>query len=93
MDDVDRGSIVLSLSGHDRANFFFVVGLEGENYLLLADGKFRPIDHPKKKKRKHCKVMSVNGNDRISEKLKTGVKINNAELRKALKSFLKEEVI
>lgn len=93
MDDVDRGSIVLSLSGHDKANLFFVVGFEGENYLLLADGKFRPVDHPKKKKRKHCKVMSAEGMERITEKLKTGRKINDAELRKALKLFLKEEVI
>ena len=59
MDEVDRGSIVLSLSGHDKANFFFVVGFEEENYLLLADGKFRPIDHPKKKKKKHCKLIKV----------------------------------
>ena len=50
MDDVDRGSIVLSLAGHDRAKFFIVVGKEEENYLLLADGKFRPVANPKKKR-------------------------------------------
>ena len=61
MDDVDRGSIVLSLAGHDRARFFIVVGKEEENYLLLADGKFRPVANPKKKKIKHCKFIKITG--------------------------------
>lgn len=93
MDDVDRGSIVLSLAGHDKANFFIVVGREGDNYLLLADGKFRPISNPKKKKIKHCKFMKAVASERLSEKLKNGEKVSDADLRKALKLFLKEEVI
>lgn len=93
MDDVGRGSIVLSLSGRDRANFFFVIGFEDENYLLLADGKFRSIDHPKRKKIKHCKLIKAVGNERIAEKLQTGERVSDADLRKALKLFLKEEVI
>ena len=93
MDEGDRGSIVLSLSGHDKANFFFVVGFEEENYLLLADGKFRPIDHPKKKKKKHCKLIKKIGNERIADKLASGERVSDADLRKALKLFLKEEVI
>ena len=50
-DTVDRGGIVLSSAGHDKGKFFFVIGTDGDNYLLLADGKFRPIEKPKKKKK------------------------------------------
>ena len=93
MDEVDRGSIVLSLRGHDKDNLFVVVGFEGENYLLLADGKFRLISKPKKKKLKHCRLVSFEGSERITEKLKTGIKVNDAELRKVIKLFSKEEAI
>lgn len=93
MDDVDRGSIVLSLAGHDRARFFIVVGKEEENYLLLADGKFRPVANPKKKKIKHCKFIKAVASEHLTEKLKNGERVSDADLRKALKLFLKEEVI
>lgn len=92
-DTVDRGGIVRSSAGHDKGKYFIVVGAEGDNYLLLADGKFRPIEKPKKKKRKHCRLCAGCGSDKIAEKLADGTKIENAELRKALNMFLSEEVI
>ena len=60
MDDtVGKGGIVLSAAGHDRGKYFFVVETVGEDYLLLADGKFRTLEKPKKKKRKHCRICSA----------------------------------
>lgn len=47
---LSTGGIVRSSAGHDKGKYFIVVGAEGDNYLLLADGKFRPIEKPKKKK-------------------------------------------
>ena len=67
--------------------------LVGEDYLLLADGKFRTLEKPKKKKRKHCRICSACGSEKIAEKLRSGQKLENAELRKALNLFLSEEVI
>ena len=90
-DPVDRGGIVLSSAGHDKGKHFFVVGAEENGYLLLADGKFRPIEKPKKKKTKHCRLCARCGSEKIAEKLAVGAKIENAELRKALNMFLSEE--
>lgn len=90
-DTVDRGGTVLSSAGHDKGKFFFVIGTDGDNYLLLADGKFRPIEKPKKKKIKHCRLCAQCGSEKIAEKLAGGVKVENAELRKALNMFLSEE--
>ena len=51
--DVARSDIVKSIAGRDKGKFFFVMDVEGE-YLLLADGKIRRLESPKRKKRKHA---------------------------------------
>ena len=48
---------VVSLAGRDRGNVCIVLREEGE-YLFLADGGMRPVERPKKKKRKHVKPLS-----------------------------------
>ena len=53
------GSIVLSLAGRDRKRLFVIVSLDEVNgYVYVADGKLRQIQHPKKKKSKHVKVVA-----------------------------------
>ena len=49
--DIARSDIVKSAAGRDRGRLFFVLGTEGE-FLLLADGKSRKLESPKRKKRK-----------------------------------------
>ena len=52
------GSIVLSLAGRDGKRMFVVVAVdEVDGYVYIADGKLRQIQHPKKKKSKHIKLM------------------------------------
>lgn len=46
------GRLVVSVAGHDKGSILCVVGETGE-YLLLADGKRRKVQSPKKKKQKH----------------------------------------
>jgi len=46
------GQIVISKAGRDRGVVFVVVGIDGE-YVLLADGKTRRLENPKRKKDKH----------------------------------------
>ena len=54
------GSIVLSLAGRDSKRMFVVVSIDEEDgYVYIADGKLRQIQHPKKKKCKHIKVMQT----------------------------------
>ena len=50
--DIVRSNIVKSTAGRDEGDFFFVLDTQGE-FLLLADGKSRRVEKPKKKKRKH----------------------------------------
>ena len=77
--------IVRSVNGRDAGKMFFVIGLEGE-YALIADGKGRRLEKPKRKKAKH--VSFVSGSDsRAAVKLRTGERTTNSELRRALAEF------
>lgn len=48
-----RGTIVRSKAGRDQGDWFIVLS-EDENAVYLVDGKRRPIERPKCKKKKHC---------------------------------------
>ena len=50
--EITTGTIVKSLAGHDKEEVFFILREEGE-YVYLVDGKYRTLDKPKKKNRKH----------------------------------------
>ena len=83
--EVRKGDIVLSLSGRDKGTALFVIDIDGE-FLILADGKSRRLEHPKRKKAKHCKFLSREG-CRVSEKLSTGERVANIDVRRALAAF------
>ncbi|MCL2078222.1 MAG: KOW domain-containing RNA-binding protein [Oscillospiraceae bacterium] len=74
--------LVISINGRDAGRQFTIIGISDE-YSLIADGKRRRIEKPKRKKNKHLKLTgSLDG--LISEKLIRGDKITNNELRRAL---------
>ena len=54
------GDFVVSRCGRDGGRLFIVTGLCGSEYALIADGKFRKVEKPKKKKLKH--VSPAGGN-------------------------------
>ena len=83
--------IVISLAGRDRDQYAFVVGLE-DGYVLIADGKGRRLENPKRKKMKHvAKVARIESRD--AQTLRTGDKVLNSELRKDLAAFRREQEV
>lgn len=91
MQEINKGSIVMSTAGRDSGKLFFVIDVK-EKYALIVDGELRRTEKPKQKNLKHLKFYSENTNERIYRKIISGVKLENAEVRKALKLFLSEEV-
>jgi ribosomal protein L14E/L6E/L27E len=81
--EIEISDIVASLNGRDCGRRFFVVGADTEGYVLLADGKHRRIEKPKRKKRKHVRFEAKSAL-RAAVKLRSGEKVANSELRKAL---------
>ena len=83
--DIARSDIVKSTAGRDKGKFFFVLGTE-EDFLLLADGKTRKLESPKRKKRKHT-AFQAHSDCRVAEKIRSGEKFTNSELRRTLAQF------
>ena len=86
--DIAKSNIVKSDAGRDKGKLFVVLDVEGE-YLLLADGKGRKVESPKRKKRRHVLFVAADEN-RLSSKIKSEEKITNSELRRALAAYREE---
>lgn len=53
--EITTGRVVISSAGHDKGRFMLVVGADGGR-ILLADGKERKLEHPKKKNIRHVRA-------------------------------------
>jgi len=83
--DIRVGSVVLSTQGRDKGMYFLVVSV-GKGFVFLADGGMRKLNAPKKKNVKH---VSFSGAvlEAIAEKLTTGKKVFDSEVKSALRQF------
>ena len=73
-----RGQVVRSLAGHDKGGFLAVLEA-APPYAVVADGKGRPLERPKRKKLFH---LAPTGAVLPEEALKT-----NRSIRSALRPF------
>ena len=76
------GKVVISNAGRDKTKVMVIVK-ETENYLLVCDGKERPVERPKRKNPKHLRLTKLYLE---AHQLET-----NRALRKALKAIGYEE--
>lgn len=85
--EFERGTVVKSIAGRDKDLWFIVWEDEGDT-VLLVDGKLRPLENPKRKKKKHCrvtkKILSLSdipiGNKAIRTLLQENVNENGSAL-------------
>ena len=56
---MEPGRVVLSTQGRDEGRYFIVLEVIDENFVLMADGLTRKLDHPKKKKVKHLRAKPI----------------------------------
>ena len=87
--DIQISDVVISTTGRDQGELFYVIDTELP-YLLLANGKDRPLDKPKRKKCKHVQKV-LRSETRVAEKLIAGDKVINSELRRDL-AFLARQM-
>ena len=80
--DIAKSNIVKSIAGRDAGDLFFVLAAEGD-FLLLADGKRRRVELPKRKRRKHV-VLVAQSDTPLAQKIRSSEKITNSELRRAI---------
>ncbi len=87
-DNINVSDVVVSTAGRDTGEWFYVIS-QDPVYLYLANGKDRQLDKPKRKKRKHVQKV-LRSETRVADKLRSGDKVLNGELRRDL-AFLARE--
>lgn len=85
------GKLVKSRAGHDKDRIFFIYKEEGE-YVYLADGKYKTLERPKKKKKRHVEVIGTQKHS-LEEKLLAGERITNEEIKYFIRCFKREEQV
>ena len=87
--DINISDVVMTTAGRDVGQWFYVIDADPV-FLLLANGKDRTLEKPKRKKRKHVQKV-LRSETRVAEKLRHGDKVLNGELRRDL-AFLAREM-
>ena len=86
--DLTIADVVISTAGRDAGKLFYVLEADGV-WLTLVNGKDRTIEKPKRKKCKHTKKV-LRSETRVAEKLRSGDKVLNSELRRDLAYISRE---
>ena len=74
--EIGKSDIVLSVAGRDQGKLFYVMETDGA-YVLVANGRERRLECPKRKKLKHVRKVPRE-------------KVLNSELRRDLAAFSQE---
>lgn len=74
-----------SQSGHDKKQIYLIIEQETD-FVYLVNGTTRPLEHPKKKNRKHVQIIKKLPIE-VEEVLKTGM--TDITIKKAIKEYLR----
>lgn len=80
MINLKRGSIVKAAAGKEKGNFFVVLEFN-KDYVIISDGRYRPIEKAKKKNVKHIFPTSTVLDESCLE--------TNRKIRNAINAFSK----
>ena len=86
--EINVSDVVISTAGRDQGKLFYVIETDPV-YLTLANGKDRTLEKPKRKKRRHIQKV-LRSDTRVAEKIRSGDKVLNSELRRDLAYFGRE---
>ncbi|MBY0758867.1 MULTISPECIES: hypothetical protein [Sellimonas] len=77
----ETGALVKSLAGHDRGRLYIIIE-ETEDSLFLTDGRLRPMEKPKRKKKKHVQVIlkKIEDEEFTDENIRTFIKKYQSEI-------------
>ncbi len=78
------GTIAYSKAGRDKGNCYIVIEQLDKEYVLLADGRLKTADRPKKKKIKHLNITNE-----IAVELRGLIMAKDNSLDSAIRKFLK----
>lgn len=78
------GRLVVSAAGHDRGALYVVLSQEA-GFVFLSDGKYHPVNKPKKKSVKHIRVYKVSVQEELYKRIINKEELFNHEIKYAIK--------
>lgn len=79
------GMFATSKAGHDKGKLYIIIK-EEEEYVYLTDGRLKPVDAPKKKKKKHIQIIKRT-DPSIHIIIEEKREISNEEVKRAIKEY------
>ncbi len=79
------GKFATSKAGHDKTKLYIIMN-EDTEYVYLVDGDLKPLDKPKKKRKKHIQIIN-RVDETIQNKLDTKQIIYNEDIKRAIKLY------
>lgn len=79
------GKFATSKAGHDKTKLYVIINEDSE-YVYLVDGDLKPLDKPKKKRKKHIQIIN-RVDETIQNKLETKQIIYNEDIKRAIKLY------
>ena len=86
--NIDISDVVVSTADRDQGQFYYVISTE-DQFLMLVNGKDRTLDKPKHKKLRHVQKV-LRSETRVADKIRSGDKVLNSELRRDLAYLARE---
>ena len=80
------GRFATSKAGHDKSQLYVIVAQEGD-FVYLCDGRNKPLDKPKKKRKKHVQLINKSVEPSLLECLKNGDVVRDEEIKYAIKCY------
>ncbi|MEG1848005.1 MAG: KOW domain-containing RNA-binding protein [Lachnospiraceae bacterium] len=80
------GEFATSIAGHDKNQLYIIIREENE-YVYLADGHHKTIEHPKKKSHKHIQPIHHYSNEQLTAKIREHQLIYDEEIKRAIKLY------
>lgn len=82
------GQFVTSKAGHDKNALYVIVGEESD-YVFLSDGRLKPVDKPKRKRKKHIQPISRKVENELLGAIQKGL-ATNEQIKYAIKQYSKQ---
>ena len=88
--NISMGQLVTSVAGRDQMQVYLVVGIKNNKILSLVNGRERKMANPKQKNIRHVNVLKSIAKG-LAEKLQSGMKITDEEIRQAIQVLYKPD--
>lgn len=87
------GMLATAKAGHDKNQLYIIIEETGDS-VWLADGKYKTLQHPKRKNKKHIQIWKKQTPEleAVREKLIGGEPVRDEEIKRAMKLLIGSEL-